>query len=305
MRKYSHSALKVFQRCQKKWSYIYIDKIVPKEVAKYFERGSNLHEHLAIFYSDTYEGPIPDLSDRDAELLTRYFKKWGKEDEKWKVLSVEEDYEFEVGGFQVVFKPDLVVEINDEAWIVDHKTTASIPDEWDPYNMSDFQHLLYVAGMRNAGYNIKGFIFNYISTKAPKQPYLVKDGSRIAYLAQLATDYDTLWDFAVKNRMSEDPDVQEKLAIIRGAPDRFFQRHYLMVPDKAIDNALSDVSDVLYNMHEAEEYEYYPRHVVAGYGGSMACSKCPYQPICHAELLGIDTKELLLTMYKRKEKRNA
>lgn len=303
MRKYSHSAFKAFQRCAKKWSYIYIDKIVPKETAKYLDRGHDLHEHLAVLYTDDYMGAVPELSEEDQELLVRYHKKWYEEDKKWRVISVEANYEFEIDAFTVVFKPDLVVEINGEVWIVDHKTTANIPDEWDPYNMSDFQHLLYVAGMRSKGFDVKGFIFNYMSTKAPSQPSLIKDGSRIAYLAQLATDYDTLVRFGLKHGLLEDPLVQDKLAIIKGAPDRFFQRHYLMVPDAAIDNMLSDVHNILIDMEIAEGCGSYPRHVVAGFAGSMACGKCAYQPICHAELLGIDTADLLLTVYKTKEYR--
>jgi len=302
MRKYSHSAFKTFQRCAKKWSYIYIDKIVPKESPVYLTRGINLHEHLAVLYDHDYMGAGRELTDEDTALLMRYHDKWHAEDVGWKVISVEEDYEFEVAGFPVVFKPDLVVEINGEVWIVDHKTTVNIPDEWDPYNMSDFQHLLYVAGLRSLGYDVKGFIFNYIRTKAPTQPALVKAGDRIAYLAKMDTDYNTLLNFALEHKMETDTDVREKLTILRHAPDKFFQRHFLIVPETAINEMLIDVENILIEMAESEITGGYPRHVVAKHGGSQACGRCPYQPLCHAELLGIDTEPILLE-YKEREKR--
>ena len=98
MRKYSHSAFKTFQRCAKKWSYLYIDRIVPKESPIYMQRGVTLHEHLAAMYDPSGLLDYPELSDNDHDLLVRYTSKW--DDKDWKVVSVEEDYEFNVYGYK-------------------------------------------------------------------------------------------------------------------------------------------------------------------------------------------------------------
>lgn len=301
-RTYSHNAIKTFQRCAKKWEYSYIDKIIPKEPSIAMERGHTLHGLLELQYQSP-PFPLPvGTSQEDTDLLRRYFAKWGAEDDNWTILHIEEEFTFTVGVYSVKFIPDLVIEINGEVWIVDHKTTATIPDEWDPYNMTDFQHLLYVAGLRALGYNVKGFLFNYIRTKPPSQPKLIKDGSRIADVRRVDTDYGTLKGFAEEHDMMGDMDVIARLSILNNTADKFFQRHYLLVNDHAVKQMLDDVEGVLLNMEDAEALSTYPRHVIGNHGGSQACARCPYQTICHADLLGMNT-DIVLLDYIEKPKR--
>ncbi len=307
MRIYSHSALKLFQRCQLKWKYRYIDRleVKPEDRPKYFERGSNIHAILEAAYGpyvEKLDEAIAAASPEDVELIERYFTKWDNEDEGWKVLSVEEEFHLEIGDHKLVFIPDLIVQIGDDVWVVDHKTTANIPDEWDEYNMTDFQHLLYIAGVRLLYPNVRGFLFNYIRTKAPTQPKLIKDGSRISAVRSIDTDYDTLKAFADKTG-TLDSEVQDKLNILKHSPDRYFQRHYIIAPDSAVDMALSDTHEVLSEMSWKESGEgTYPRHVISKFAGAMACSKCEFQPLCHGELLGINTQQILLNYVERPQR---
>lgn len=280
MRIYSHSAIKTFQRCARKWAFLYKDRIIPEFKPAAMERGIELHELLAEYYdgSKTGAGFLPDTENEEyRDLLWRYDNHWSDDDQKWKVYAVEEELETMVYGHKVVFKPDLVVNINDELWIVDHKTTANIPEEYDPYNMTDFQHLLYVAGMQELGYNIAGFIFNYIRTKPPAEVKLIKDGSRIADVRRVDTDYNTLQKFAMENGVM-DEDTKDRLNLIRHSPNKFFQRHFLPVNQTAVDNAMEDIFHILTDMRTAEVHSNYPRHVVAGFGGSMSCARCPTSP---------------------------
>ena len=305
MRIYSHSALKTWQRCPKKWSYKYIDRIEPADRPAHLERGSNIHALLESYH--TYDmGFAHDLLTAhpdDADLIVRYSEKW--EDEEWKVLHAEEEFHLQIGSYKMVFIPDLVIEIGDDIWIVDHKTTANIPDEWDPYNMSDFQHLLYVAGMQQIyGDRVKGFVFNYLRTKAPAQPKLVKDGSRIANVRAMDTDDNTLHEYAGTFGMLDHEEVVAKLSMLKHAPDRYFQRHYLPVSQSAVDAALADTAMVLKQMSNAEHGRPggYPRHVVSKGAGYQSCGNCEYQPVCHNELLGIETDIELLGYIERPER---
>ena len=304
MRRYSHTALKRFQRCQYMWSKYYIDRIQPKERAAHFKRGSDLHDLLESYHTLDmgFAAKLFDAEPDDADILVRYAEKW--EDEEWSVLHAEEEFELCVEGKTVVFIPDLVIEINGEIWIVDHKTTANIPDEWDPYNMTDFQHLLYIAGMQQIyGDKVKGFIFNYLRTKPPTQPTLVKDGTRISNLRAIDTTADILQDFAEKTG-TMDEDVKEKLLILKHAPDRYFQRHYLPINQAAVDQAVKDTAAVLREMSDKEHGRpggTYPRNVLANYAGSASCARCDYQPICHTELLGLEVDIDLLGFEVREE----
>lgn len=296
-RRHSHTGMKMFQRCALKWKYRYIDRLDAKEKSVALQRGVTLHD----IFDGNYRGlPLPvGITQEDTDLLRRYKLKWDAEDADWTILHVEKEFEFDIGPFTVVFKPDLVIEINGEVWIVDHKTTANIPDEWDPYNMGDFQHLLYVAGMQALGYNVRGFLFNYIRTKPPTQPKLIKDGSRIADVRRVDTDYGTLRGFAGEHGMENDEDVVARLSILANTPDKFFQRHFLLVNDHAVEEMLRDVEIILHEMNKAEELDEFPRHVVAGWGGGMACSRCEFQPLCQSELLGMNTDMVLLNYEER------
>ncbi len=297
MRKYSHSALKTFQRCAKRWSYRYIDRIEPKEKSLAMQRGSELHDMFETHYKG--EPHDPKHAGENYDILRRYILKWAKEDKNWTILHVEEEFEFTIDHYTVVFKPDLIIEINGEVWIVDHKTTANIPDEWDPYNMTDFQHLLYVGGLRELGYNVKGFLFNYIRSKAPTIPKPIKDGSRIADVRRVDTDFHTLKGVAEELGMEDQEDVKARLSIIQNTADKFFQRHWLIVPDTAVEQALDDTSMVLTDMDIAEDGGLYPRHVVGAYAGTQSCNRCEYQTICHAELMGMNTDVVLLDYIER------
>lgn len=302
MRTYSHTALKRWQRCQLSWKYYYLDKLSPKERAKHFERGSDLHNLLELFYSDgdKFLVAYAEASEEDRDLISRYTTKWENEDHDWKVLAAEQEFHLQLGEHKVVYKPDLIVQIGDDVWVVDHKTSKNIPDEWNEFSMTDFQHLLYVAGVREIYPNTRGFIFNYMRTKPPTQPTLIKDKSRISAVRTIDTDYQTLYDFADKVGMLDHEDVKDKLNILRIAPDRYFQRHFLIAPDHAIAQCLADTEAVLDQMQAAEENGGpFPRHVLGAFAGSAACSNCDFQPLCHGDLLGANTDIIMLNYVKR------
>ena len=306
---YSHSALKKFQRCQLQWKYYYIDKLELPERKAHFARGSDLHTLLELYYTDgdAFIDAYGEASDEDIDLINRYCEKWEpKVAEDWKVLAVEQEFHLEIGEHTLVFIPDLIVQMGDDVWVVDHKTTANIPDEWDEYNMTDFQHLLYIAGVRMLYPNVRGFIFNYMRTKAPGQPKLIKDGSRISNIRALDTDHDTLYNFAERAGLLDHEDVKDKLQILMITPDKYFQRHYIIAPDAAIEQCVADTEAVLDEMHRKETLGgTFPRHVVGKFGGASACSNCDYQPLCHSELLGLNTDLVLLNYIERPPKEDS
>jgi len=299
-RRYSHSALKTAQRCLKQWSYKYIDRLEPVVSKPHLEKGSELHALLEQYYRDEwFSGNYG--SDDNTEIIQRYLHHYAKDD--WEILHIEEEFEMIVNGYTLVFIPDLVVRINGEVWIVDHKTTVRIPDEWDLYNMGDFQHLLYLEGMEQNGYDeVAGFIFNYIRTKPPTMPKLRKDG-KIADIRRLDTDYNTLLMFAEEHGLEKDPDVEEKLAILAHTPNKFFQRHHILYNEHAVAQAVHDTAQALTFLEEAEIESMYPRHVISGGGGYMSCAKCDYQPLCHTEMLGMNV-DLEVLGYRERERRN-
>lgn len=286
--KYSHTAIKMWQRCPRKWKYRYVDRLESSEPAPHLVEGTELHEELAAYYMGESFEP--------SEIVSRYMDHYADED--WEVLAAEDDLEMSLWGETVVFKPDLVVRQAGEVWVVDHKTVKTIPDETDPYNMTDFQHLLYLEGVRQQGWNPRGFIFNYIRRKSPTLPRLTKDG-RIAYLNTIDTDERTLLEFAEEHGLDGDEDVQHKLRMMRMTPNRWFQRHYILNNPVAVSEALRDTYAVIKQIEAADEY---PRHVVGGFGGGSACRNCEFQGICYNEMTGLNTNLEILGLREREKK---
>jgi hypothetical protein len=298
-RRYSHTALKIAQRCLRKWKYRYVDRLELAEDRPHLERGKRLHDGFEALYTG---GELPEgLTLDDTEILLRYRDRYELEDAEWEIISAEEEYEMSVGLYTLVFKPDLVVRINGEVWIVDHKTTANIPDEYDPYNMTDFQHLLYIEGMRQQGYDVRGFMFNYVRTKPPTMPRLRKDG-KIADIRRLDTDFRTLKAFAEEHGLDDDEDVRDKLRILALTKDRYFQRHFILANDEAVEQAVTDTATALDILMNAEHTEQYPRHVLSGGTGYAACGKCEFQGICHTEMLGMNVDLELLGLRERERR---
>lgn len=310
MRKRSHTALKVYERCPKAYEYKYVDGLRLRERAEHFDQGSRLHHGLELYHTDPVEFVewLGSATPNDRDILERYADKW--DGEEWEVIDSEADLEFTIGPHTVVFKPDLIIRINDEVWIVDHKTTKNIPDEWDPYNMTDFQHLLYIAGLRqlHPEWKVKGFIFNYLRTKPPTQPKLIKDGSRVADVRRLDTTPEHI-EALLKHAGIEDPSAREKIQILRASPDKFFQRHFLIVTDEAVNAAVRSARatfDEIVNRETGRvATKEWPRNVMAGYAGSASCARCDYQPVCHTDMMGYDSTDLTIQLYSTREERHA
>lgn len=308
MRTYSVSAVKLWQRCQLAWKYRYVRRIESDSKSPAIQRGTTLHEGLELYH--TLDPAFPqwllEADPEDAELIVRYADKWAYDDVEWEVLAAEEPIEMMVGSHKFVFIPDLVVKIGDDIWVVDHKTTKNIPDEWDPHNMTDLQHLVYIAGMQEIyGDQVRGFMFNYLRTKAPTQPSLIKDGSRIANLRALDTDYNTLDEYCDRLGIAKTGDVADKLNILKHAPDRFFQRHFILVSQAAVDQALKDLSATLQDMSDKEHgrsTSTYPRTVMNKGAGYQSCNSCEFQAICHTELMGIEADLEVLGYVERPER---
>jgi hypothetical protein len=78
--------------------------------------------------------------------------------------------------------------------------------------------------------------------------------------------------------------------------------HFLPINRSAVERAVEDTKLVLDEMRWAEAHNRYPRHVLSGFGGASACGRCEYQPLCHAELLGINAEPLLLDYEEKPRK---
>jgi hypothetical protein len=293
VRTQSHSSIKKAQRCKRAYKYGYIDKLQPKEKPPQLVRGVRYHEIFEAYYLGELAAIEPPLTPDETDFITRYHEYWQEEDYSFKVIDVEPELEMRLpSGRGFVFKPDLIIQLaaSGELWVVDHKTVKNIPDEYNPYNMSDWQHLLYLEGVsQNYDHPPAGFMFNYARSKPPTQPRLTKTG-KIAYLGTIDTTAEILLDFAEAEGLDGDADVQDRLAILRGTPSKFYQRHWLASNYTAVVHTVLDLEAQLDELERNYSTDEWPRHVLPAWAGSAACNRCEFQGICHADLMGISAE---------------
>ena len=312
MSDYSYSELMTYRRCPKRYYYSRVRNLELAIGQWRTDLGSWMHELLADYYRGNgwirkhdelqmeFDAEVLPYTDDDdvlgvpalaQELMARYVARYAKTDTDWQVLHVEESFVYEGIGFT----PDLVVRTPGGIYVVDHKTSASIPEAWDL--MGDYQHLFYVKGMRaKYGAEVKGAIFNYVRTKLPTPLRLNKTDGLINNVKRVDTTYEDLIQFAAENKIKPYPELSERLAELEGA-DRFMRRFQLLTPEHAASEALDDLLDTTVEIDTSINLKSFPRHVLPGSAGSRSCNACPYKELCQAELFGYDSTsaEMLYT----------
>jgi len=325
---YSYTEITTFRRCPRKYYYSRVLNLEPVQTGWRIDFGSWMDELLNAHYrgedwavkqaelTEQWEAEVLPFTD-DEELLEvpgladavmhRYLERYP--DSEWEVLHVQDS--FRIDGIGVT--PDLVVRDTrtGKIWVVDHKTSSRIPDEWDL--MADTQHLLYVAAMRSlyGKDEVAGIIFNYIRSKLPVQPRLNKTIKKelghpdIYDVRRIDTDYDTLARFAAENGVPPYDALNERLAQLREV-DPFFRRLPLLTPQVSCDIALEEaretalIMDVAEGLLETGEYQPFPRTVLGPAAGVAGCNACPFKELCQAELFGLDTTSAMM-LYKERE----
>ncbi len=210
----SYSSISTYMRCPKKFDYAYRQNIQAKHVPKGMKQGSIVHFILQeVFLSGTDpeaigeeilngDTPITLGVDNQEEfeamvdmgvVLVRGHEEYYSDD--WELLHVEEQFEAELDGHRVSVTPDLIVREGgrEEVWIVDHKSTVSLPGEYEIPQPST-QDLTYGVVVSNF-YPVAGFIYNWLRKKIPTTPKLSVKGDKINRIGDIDTTYEVLRDF--------------------------------------------------------------------------------------------------------------
>lgn len=305
----THSLIKTFRRCPRIALYKHHDMLAPRSVSKPLKKGTWMHELLEAYYLgedwkevhkqntikfsklfDEEKDKLGDLPTEIARLFRSYLWHY-KNDEDWDVHEVEFKLEAELPGGQLwQGKSDMLVETDDGLWIVDHKNMATIPSLTQ--RTLDAQSILYLWAARENGIPVKGFIWNYLRTKAPSIPKLTRTGALYKRIG--ATDYPTAYlAFKQLSQGSDRDYVQEHKLWLRGLAaqryksgevqlSEFFQRSIYVKNDEMIERALAEAS------HTADRYAEYPfedRDAVERVP-DRSCDWCSYKNLCTTELMG-------------------
>jgi hypothetical protein len=177
----SHSTGEAFQACEKKYELAHVENIAPKNMPHQLALGIYGHGVFQKFFEvikDTNDAQLAQVTAlRHAYQDIFHFDKIGNEliywfdniwpTLGWKIIEVEKTFYLKLNETtEFPFTVDLIIELNGQLFIVDHKFTADAYDE--PLLLVYPQLPKYMGALRAKGYAIKGALYNIIRTRSMK-----------------------------------------------------------------------------------------------------------------------------------------
>src|SRR5215471_16560423 len=184
-------------------------------------------------------------------------------------------------------------------WIWDAKwvKTIPIPDE----RMMSPQAMMYVWALRQLGYDVRGFVYNFGRNKAPVVPPILKRGT-LTMKQRLDTDYAT-YLMAIKELHGDDwrewvaYHYMPKLRQLKDREKIWFDRQRIPVDEdrveRAMDEFLGTVSDIKNRNKFAPPRSYF-------YNCKFGCD---YHDLCVSEFGGLDISPLVKAKFEFTEER--
>lgn len=299
---YSHSRIKSWRRCKRSHYYKYIMELVRRTAPAALLRGTTFHEMLdapiqgkdwkepLIAYREVYEKlwdeereqyPSPDDL---ISMYERYQRRWAHDgldyEGKSEITVLAEHRGMTFKG--IIDK--LPVDHNGIRFVMDHKTHKVLPDENTRF--ADLQTVLYYWACLQNGMDVGGVLWDYIRTKPPAIPELLKTGG-LSKRSNIDTDYDTYYREIKKHDLNPAnySDILEKVK-----KNVFFKRVPLPGPSPVlVENVVKDFFDT------AEEIRDNPE--CATRNMTRDCKSCTYFNLCSAEVRGLDTEFIIKQMY--------
>lgn len=315
----THSMLKTFRRCPKQAEYKYVQRLKPKSIGRPLSFGVDFHLMLQVDaeggdwrevlmdvrrkFSDLFDEEKDGLGADYPQQLERTMLsyKWHYANDPWKVHEVEVTLEcpFPDGSIYRC-KLDLIVENQYGLWVVDHKTLKKTPDL--TFRLLDAQSALYIWCCLKIGIPVQGHIWNYVLSKPPSMPVMLKSGKGLSRAAKIVTDYPHLMR-AIKKYDLDPADYAEKLAYLKAQryqegemqTSPFFQRSVL---HKSHDMVTQVAAEGYHTSRRMHEYPWDQPRLIERVPDRSCRFTCSYTEICSLELFGGDTRVLRRSKYR-------
>lgn len=315
MLKVSHSRIKAWRSCHRKHYNRYVRKLKRRVKGKPLQIGSLGHDCLHCIAEKKpwlpvikeYERGLQklfveeredfiDIPNRMVQIIRRYLKKYEGDGLKYPRLKGQRsEHRVEIDmGKDILFTAYLDKIPQDEQgnfWLMEHKFTKQMPDE--AFRIWDVQTILYAWIMPKAGYpEPYGVLWDYIRTKPPAIPDLLKSGA-LSQKKSMDTDIQTYRD-AIKQHGLREKDYREMLDHLKGREVKFFNRIPLPIPEDVLKWMIRDFwTSVAEIRHLGEK--------LRDMNTTWLCRNCEYEPLCRAEIQGLDISFVLKANYVQKE----
>src|SRR5690625_1434726 len=317
----SYSRQRTLLRCPKRFEYNYVKNIRRIIDEDKFLFGSAVHEFLDAYYGsmvnavslsaksfnrthsyaigkkafrDYIQNNFPDTDEANeqailAEKVIENYHDWSAKNDDFIVLGTEVEFDVDLGSgrlFRGFF--DMVVQINDKIWVMEHKTANRIQTE---HIERDSQVSSYIWAARKKGIPLEGVIYNTLRKAVPEKPRLLKNGTLSKARHQNVT-YETYLEAIHENGMDEE-DYEDILEHLKGLENPFFSREYTTRTETAIENTELDILQTEDLKHALLKANVFPRNI------TRDCSwDCPFAELCLLDMEGSDTEHLFIDKYR-------
>lgn len=318
----NQSRIKSYRRCPKQYEFKYIQGIQPKKPAPPLLRGHILHEMLNSRVQRFFKAPQAVPMTTPKGILLEYAKKYKslfiEERERYGETFIEDiqrifegyvrTYEDEkltyLGSEEFVgtdLAPDLrfvgtidrrVQDPSGRHWLMESKSHKNIPGEENRF--SDLQTVFYVWAWNreNKDRPIAGIIWDYLRTKPPRIPEILKNG-QLSQAQNIDTDYHTYLSAIRENNLNPKPYEDFLVSLRQRSRERFYLRVKLPTPSNAMIESV--VTDMRATAITANTLKVFPRNM------TRDCSFCEYYRLCHAEVRGLDAAFVRKADYEERE----
>jgi len=323
----SHTRIRTFKDCRKKFYYSYVLGIEPRERPLYFTTGGALHRGLELYYTgksieeilsgirDYFNDRKPDIDDPEnvdrwrndmdmsIEIMVRYIEHYSKE--QFEVVDIEREFNVPIvnprtnrssRNFTFFGIADGLVKLNGKYWLLEHKTTSRLTDQYKKMLTLDIQSISYIEALqRDLHIKIEGVIYNVLIKDIPNEPKVLKSGRLSTAMNQKVT----VATFIRKMKelgLAMDDDYREYLDYLRANPREYFYREFIVFSQDDLEAWRAELWDIQKNIREAQRMEQF-------YKNTSQCTTmgtCSYFDICTA----FDQEAVIDASYTQKPSRH-
>ena len=216
-------------------------------------------EELALRFMPVEE--VASIRQQTVEVMDGYLIHW--KGDTFKPILVEKELEVDLGNGDVVTATlDKLAEHNGDLWVVEIKSTSKIPDAL--WRGVDPQTALQIVAARQAGYDVAGAIFDYLSTKHPAVPRVkVRENG---FYANTGTTTSWAFDKCVPEVLNSWRGSQQEATrylaeqrerLVRNG--EFYQRWTVPRDEGQLQETLNDARHTILHLKLCEKAGYYPR----------------------------------------------
>ena len=316
----TYSSIQAFKSCRKRYQYRYEIGIEPAERPIYFSLGSAVHVGLEHIYRGSNQFEIEnainiyfaknapsnddierlnewDSSRRMAHAIIDRYRENYKE-ERFQIIETEKQFCLpivnpETGSasqtYQIMGKIDGIARENGHLWIIEHKTTSAISNQYKKGLTLDAQSILYVDAMERV-FNepVQGVIYNVLLKSVPHKPALLKNGKLSTDKRQVTTA--ELYRKAIAENFLSETDYSEFIAFLESSQRSFFYREYLTFTKSDREQWRNELWDIAKDIRQCELNDRFYRNT------SQCCAMrtCQYFDIC----CSLDQESVIKSSYK-------